>query len=91
MDNIILYNKILKNYNNTHYPFNIIENINDNVISTRNEIELEYSKDLNIYKNKNQKNKIVGNSEKNINTYFLTASSPFIFISSKILDTDSSN
>ena len=69
MDNIILYNKILKNYNNTHYPFNIIENINDNVISTRNEIELEYSKDLNIYKNKNQKNKIVGNSEKNINIY----------------------
>lgn len=69
MDNIILYNKILKNYNNTHYPFNIIENIKDNVISTRNEIELEYSKDLNIYKNKNQKNKIVGNSEKNINIY----------------------
>ena len=69
MDNIILYNKILKNYNNTHYPFNIIENINDNVISTRNEIELESSKDLNIYKNKNQKNKIVGNSEKNINIY----------------------
>ena len=69
MDNIILDNKILKNYNNTHYPFNIIENINDNVIRTRNEIELEYSKDLNIYKNKNQKNKIVGNSEKNINIY----------------------
>lgn len=69
MDNIILYNKILKNYNNTHYPYNIIENIKDNVISTRNEIELEYSKDLNIYKNKNQENKIVGNGEKNINIY----------------------
>lgn len=69
MNNIILYNKILKNYNNTHYPFNLIENIKDNVINTRNEIELEYSKDLNIYKNKNQENKIVGNCEKNINIY----------------------
>jgi predicted ATP-dependent Lon-type protease len=41
MDNLFLYNKILKNYNNTHYPFNLIENIKDNIISTKNEIELE--------------------------------------------------
>lgn len=68
MDNILLYNKILKNYNNTQYPFNLIENIKDNVINTRNEIELEYSKDLNIYKNKENINKI-GKSEKKICIY----------------------
>jgi hypothetical protein len=68
MDNILLYNKILKNYNNTQYPFNLIENIKDNVINTRNEIELEYSKDLNIYKNKENTNKI-GKSEKKICIY----------------------
>jgi hypothetical protein len=68
MDNILLYNKILKNYNNTQYPFNLIENIKDNVINTRNEIELEYSKDLNIYKNKENTNKI-GKSEKKIRIY----------------------
>lgn len=68
MDNILLYNKILKNYNNTQYPFNLIENIKDNVINTRNEIELEYSKDLNIYKNKENANKI-GKSEKKIRIY----------------------
>lgn len=68
MDNILLYNKILKNYNNTQYPFNLIENIKDNVINTRNEIELEYSKDLNIYKNKENINKI-GKSEKKIRIY----------------------
>ena len=70
MNNIFLYNKILKNYNNTYYPFNLIENIKDNVINTRNEIELEYSKDLNIYKDINihSKNKI-GKSEKNIKIY----------------------
>jgi hypothetical protein len=67
MNNLILYNKILKNYNNTHYPFNLIENIKDNVISTRNEIELEYSKDLNIYKDKY--NNIIGKSEKKIHIY----------------------
>lgn len=68
MDNILLYNKILKNYNNTQYPFNLIENIKDNVINTRNEIELVYSKDLNIYKNKENTNKI-GKSEKKICIY----------------------
>jgi hypothetical protein len=76
MDNLFLYNKILKNYNNTHYPFNLIENIKDNVISTRNEIELEYSKDLNVYKDNNknkeknkEKNNIIGKSEKKIHIY----------------------
>lgn len=70
MNNIFLYNKILKNYNNTYYPFNLIENIKDNVINTRNEIELEYSKDLNIYTDTSihSKNKI-GKSEKNIKIY----------------------
>jgi hypothetical protein len=72
MDNLFLYNTILKNYNNTHYPFNLIENIKDNVISTRNEIELEYSKDLNVYKDNNknkEKNNIIGKSEKKIHIY----------------------
>ena len=68
MDTYFLYNKILKNYNNTQYPFNLIENIKDNTINTRNEIELEYSKDLNIYKNKENTNKI-GKSEKKICIY----------------------
>ena len=60
------YNKLLQNYNNTNYPFNLIENIKDNVIKTRNEIELEYSKNLNIYKmtndhSNNTEQKKIGN------------------------------
>ena len=32
----VLYNKLLKNYNITQYPFNLIENIKDNIINTKN-------------------------------------------------------
>ncbi len=64
---MVIYNKLLKNYNNSQYPFNLIDNIKDNVIDTRNEIELEYSKDLKIYKNK--ENAKIGKSEKKIYIY----------------------
>ena len=66
----VLYNKLLKNYNITQYPFNLIENIKDNIINTKNEIELEYSKDLHIYKEK--KNDImIGKFEKKNNNIYI--------------------
>ena len=56
IDVLIDYNildiDVLIEYVHREYSFNLIENIKDNVINTRNEIELEYSKDLNNYKNK---------------------------------------
>ena len=47
-----LYNKLIEFYNNSNYPFNLINNLKDNIIKTKNEIELEYSKDLYVDKTK---------------------------------------
>lgn len=63
---LFLYNKLLKKFNN-NYPFNLIDNIKDNVIITRNELELEYSKDLDVYKEKNIN--VIGKNEIKINVY----------------------
>lgn len=63
---LFLYNKLLKKFNN-NYPFNLIDNIKDNVILTRNELELEYSKDLDVYKEKNIN--VIGKNEIKINVY----------------------
>jgi hypothetical protein len=63
---------MLKNYNKSYYPFNLIDNIKDNIINTRKEIELEYSKDLKIFqeKNKNLTNKnVTGKNESKISVY----------------------
>ena len=54
---MLLYNKLLKVYKDTNYPFNLIDNLKDNIINTRNEIELEYIKDLNIFQDKEDKKK----------------------------------
>jgi hypothetical protein len=72
LDSLNLYSILLKNYNKSNYPFNLIDNIKDNVINTRKEIELEYSKDLNIFqeKNKNLLNKnVTGKNESKISIY----------------------
>lgn len=50
MDN---YNKLLSIENKSAYPFNLLDNLNDNIINTKKEIELEYIKDYAIYKEKN--------------------------------------
>jgi len=47
---MLLYNKLLKIFNNTKYPFNLISNLKDNIINTKNEIEIEYIKDLSVFK-----------------------------------------
>ena len=61
---MLSYNKLLRIYNDTNYPFNLINNLKDNIISTKNEIELEYIKDFNIFKDKD-KNKDNIQSKKN--------------------------
>jgi GR25 family glycosyltransferase involved in LPS biosynthesis len=62
---MVLYNTFLKIYKNTNYPFNLTDNLKDNIINTRNEIELEYSKDLNVFVDKNIKptDKKIGKNE----------------------------
>lgn len=63
------YNKLLKVYTNDNYPFNLIKNLKDNIISTKNEIELEYKKDLNTFTDI-KKNEIKdGGVEKKIKIY----------------------
>jgi len=47
---MLYYNKLLEIYKDTKYPFNLISNLKNNIINTKNEIELEYVKDLNTYK-----------------------------------------
>lgn len=72
MNSSNLYSILLKSYNKSNYPFNLIDNIKDNVINTRNEIELEYSKDLKIFqeKNKNLTNRnVTGKNESKISVY----------------------
>jgi hypothetical protein len=60
MDN---YNKILEFENITKFPFNLNTDLSKNIIFTKNEIELEYIKDYNIYIDK--KNKKGSNEFKN--------------------------
>jgi hypothetical protein len=48
------YNKLLEYENNTKYPYNLNKNLESNVIFTKKEIELEYIKEYNIYKEKNK-------------------------------------
>ena len=69
---MLSYNKLLRIYNDTNYPFNLINNLKDNIINTKNEIELEYMKELNIFKDKEENNrelKIGGISAKKIYIY----------------------
>ena len=40
------YNKILQINNQFDYPYNIISNLNFNIIETKKEVELEYIKDF---------------------------------------------
>ena len=56
-------NKILEFENITKYPFNLNIDLAKNIIFTKNEIELEYIKDYNIYIDK--KNKKGSNEFKN--------------------------
>lgn len=66
---MVLYNTFIKIYKNTNYPFNLTDNLKDNIINTRNEIELEYSKDLNVFvdKNINPIDKKIGKNENSSN------------------------
>lgn len=72
MDSLFIYNELLINFNKTNYPFNLINNLKDNIINTRKEIELEYSKDFQIYKDinlENSKKNIKGKNECIISVY----------------------
>ena len=47
MDKILdKYNIFLSIQNKSNYPFNLIDNLKDNIIETKKEIELEYYKDF---------------------------------------------
>lgn len=66
------YNKILEYENITKFPFNLNLDLTKNIVFTKNEIELEYIKDYNIYKD--QKNKKGSNEIKNnIHIYSYTS------------------
>jgi hypothetical protein len=66
------YNKILEYENINKFPFNLNLDLTKNIIFTKNEIELEYIKDYNIYKD--QKNKKGSNEIKNnIHIYSYTS------------------
>lgn len=65
----MLYNKLLKVYTNDNYPFNLIKNLKDNVINTKNEIELEYKKDLNTFVDTKKNELKNGGIEKKIKIY----------------------
>ena len=70
---MLYYNKLLEIYKDTRYPFNLIQNLKNNIINTKNEIELEYVKDLNTFKDTktitNDKLKSGGNQTKKIYVY----------------------
>lgn len=62
MNDILLYLDKLNSINNiTYYPYDLNNNLIDNIIETKKEIELEYSKNY-IF---NDSKKIKGSSEKN--------------------------
>lgn len=63
------YNKLLEIYSDKKYPFNLINNLKDNIVSTKNEIELEYIKDLNSFVDTKQKDFKTGGVEKKIKIY----------------------
>lgn len=66
------YNKILEYENITKFPFNLNLDLTKNIVFTKNEIELEYIKEYNIYKD--QKNKKGSNEIKNnIHIYSYTS------------------
>jgi hypothetical protein len=63
------FNKLNSICNKNKYPFNLIDNIN-NVITTWNEVELEYINDFKIYKDTNKiKNKEGGYENKKNKIY----------------------
>lgn len=67
---MLYYNKLLEIYKDTKYPFNLISNLKNNIINTKNEIELEYVKDLNTYKDtKTIKDMKSGGIQKKIKIY----------------------
>lgn len=64
------YYKLLSIENNNKYPFNLNNfnnNLKDNIIQTKKEIELNYIKEFQIYKEK--KKNINGKNEYNNNIY----------------------
>jgi hypothetical protein len=61
LDSIELLDSIY-NYNNKYYPFNLNDNLTDNIIETKKEIELEYIKNY-IFIEQDKKYKIKGANE----------------------------